>query len=245
MDLKTRGDAVDGDLTLGHVVAIAAVCWVVHSLYVSVRTKVHRRKLPAPSLAPGQVEMCQGQAFREICRRAAGPGPHVVMTDYFSERGWNRADVIGILAEPLKHKLIKVSGWQFGGYSVTRKGWAEYESKFIWTGGDGVHISSASGGFVVANVNSPRAVAHGGFGNQTNAGGIPHQRLIEALRADADTATSSDEAVRAREYADDLASAVDAQDPDRTARVLGRINALLSSATAAFALTRELLPPGP
>lgn len=68
--------------------------------------------------------------------------------------------------------------------------------------------------------------------------------MIDALRADADTATS-DEAVRAREYADDLASAVEAQDADRTARILGRINTLLSTATAAFTLTRELLPSGP
>ncbi|MGW3572170.1 hypothetical protein ACWDSL_51405 [Streptomyces sp. NPDC000941] len=43
---------------------------------------------------------------------------------------------------------------------------------------------------------------------------------------------------------DDLASATDAQDADRTSRILGRINALLSTATAAFTLTRGLLPPG-
>ncbi|MGW8888863.1 hypothetical protein [Streptomyces sp. NPDC055749] len=165
------------------------------------------------------------------------------MADYFIERGWNRADAMRILDEPLKHKLIKVKGWRFGAYGVTRKGWAEYESKFLWTGDGGVHISSATGGFVVANVNSAQAVAHGGFGNRTNAADIPHQRLIDALQADAGTATP-DEAVRAREYADDLASAVDAQDADKTARILGRINALLSTATAAFALTRELLPPG-
>ncbi|MGW3660059.1 hypothetical protein ACWD6R_32435, partial [Streptomyces sp. NPDC005151] len=71
----------------------------------------------------------------------------------------------------------------------------------------------------------------------------PHQRLIDALRTGAGTAMP-DEAVRAREYADDLASAVDTQDADRTTRILGRINALLSTASAAFTLTRELLPPG-
>ncbi|WP_223778181.1 hypothetical protein [Streptomyces sp. 135] len=120
----------------------------------------------------------------------------MAMTDYFAERGWNRADVLRILAEPLEHKLIKVKGWRFGG-----------------------------------------------CGNRTNAPDIPHQRLTEALRTDAESATP-DEAVRAREYADDLAAAVDSQDADRTARVLGRINTLLSTATAAFTLTRELLPPG-
>ncbi|MGA4845346.1 hypothetical protein ACOBQB_03345 [Streptomyces sp. G5(2025)] len=229
--------------TLAPVVLIALLCWFVHSLFVWTREIAHRRGLPAPSLAPGQLEACQGQAFREICRRAANPGLRVEMTDYFAERAWNRADAMRILAEPLKHKLIKVRGWRFGSYSVTRKGWADYESKFIWTGGEGVHISSTSGGFVVANVNSPHAMAHGGYGNRANAPDVPHQRLTEALRADADSARP-EEAVRAREYADDLASAVDAQDADRTARVLARINTLLSSATAAFTLTRELLPPG-
>lgn len=228
---------------LAPVVLIALLCWSVYALFVWIRDVAHRRHLPAPSLVPGQLEAFQGQAFREICRRAANPGVHVGMTDYFAERGWNRADVLRILAEPLKHKLIKVKGWRFGGYCVTRKGWADYESKFIWTGGEGVHISSSSGGFVVANVNSPHALAHGGYGNRTNAPDIPHQRLTEALRTDAESATP-DEAVRAREYADDLAAAVDSQDADRTARVLGRINTLLSTATAAFTLTRELLPPG-
>lgn len=229
--------------TPGQLVVIALLCWLIYALFVWIRGAVHRWRLPGPSLAPGQLEMCQGQAFREICRRAANPGRRVVMTDYFAARGWNRADVMRILAEPLKHKLIKVRGWRFGGYSVTHKGWSEYESKFIWTGGEGVHISSASGGFLVANVNSPHAVAHGGYGNRANAPDIPHQQLIAALRQDADTATP-DEAVRAREYADDLASAADAQDADRTSRILGRINALLSTATAAFTLTRGLLPPG-
>ncbi|MBI0377937.1 hypothetical protein JBE27_17050, partial [Streptomyces albiflaviniger] len=130
-----------------------------------------------------------------------------------------------------------------GSYSVTYKGWAEYGDKFIWTGGEGVHISTGPGGFVVANVNSHHSVAHGGYGNRANAPEVPYQQLIDALRADADTATP-DEAVRAREYADDLATAVDAQDVDRTARVLERINALLSTATAAFTLARGLLPSG-
>jgi hypothetical protein len=151
----------------------------------------------------------------------------------------------GRQAHPVRaaqHKLIKVKGWRFGGYRVTRKGWSEYERKFIWTGGEGVHISSTTGGFVVANVNSPQAVAHGGYGNRRNASDIPHQQLIDALRADAGAATS-DEGVRAREYAGDLAAAVDAQDTDRTTSILGRINALLSTATTAFTCTREPLPP--
>lgn len=225
------------------LVVIALLCWLIYALFVWIRGIVHRRRLPEPSVAPGQLEMYQGQAFREICRRAANPGRRVMMTDYFAQRGWNRADAMRILAEPLKHKLIDVEGWRFGSYSVTYKGWTEYEGKFIWTGGEGVHISTGPGGFVVANVNSHHSVVHGGYGNRANAPDIPHQQLIDALRTDADTATS-DEAVRAREYADDLAAAVDAQDADRTARILGRINALLSTATAAFTLARGLLPPG-
>ncbi|WNE96188.1 hypothetical protein PS467_12990 [Streptomyces luomodiensis] len=225
------------------LIVAALLCWLIYTLFVWIRGVVHRRGLPEPSVAPGQLEIYQGQAFREMCRRAAYPGRRVMMTDYFAERGWNRADVMRILAELLKHKLIAVEGWRFGSYSVTHKGWAEYEGKLIWTGGEGVHISTGPGGFVVANVNSHHSVAHGGYGNRANAPDVPHQQLIDALRTDAETATS-DEAVRAREYADDLAAAVDAQDADRTARVLERINALLSTATAAFTLARGLLPSG-
>ncbi len=229
------------ELTTGHVVVIGLLCWAVYGLFVWMRRVVHRWRLPEPLLPPEQLERCQGQAFREICRRAAHPGTRVVMTDYFAERGWNRGDVMRILAEPLKHDLIKVKGWRFGGYGVTRKGWTEYQRRFIWMGGgEEVHITS-QGGVFVAVVNSPHAVAHGGYGNHAHAPEIPYRRLIGALRADADTATS-DEAVRAREYAEDLASAVEVQDADATSRVLGRINALLSTATAAFTLTRELLP---
>ncbi|WP_086823564.1 hypothetical protein [Streptomyces sp. NRRL B-24572] len=230
------------DSSLVPVAVIALLCWAVYGLFVWVRGVAHRWRLPQPSIAPGQLEAYQGQAFREICRRAKSPGTRVVMTAYFAEQGWNRADARLILAEPLKHKLIKVMGLRFGRYEVTRKGWTEYETKFIWTGGEGVNISAASGGFLVANVNSPQAIAHGGHNNRTNASDIPHQRLIDALRTDA-AAAPTDEAVRAREYADDLDSAVAAQDADRTTRILGRINALLATATAAFTLTRELLPP--
>ncbi|WUH92041.1 hypothetical protein OG900_19265 [Streptomyces sp. NBC_00433] len=230
------------DVTPALAVVIALLCWAVYGLFTWIRGITHRWRLPAPSIAPGRLEKYQGQAFREVCRRAKSPGMHVAMADYFAERDWNRADAMRILAEPLKHRLIKVKGWRFGGYGVTRKGWTEYERRFIWTGGEGVHISSSTGGFVVANVNSPHAVAHGGYGNRTNTPDIPHQQLIDALRADAAAATP-DESVRAQEYADDLASAVDAQDTDRTTRVLGRINALLATATAAFSLTRQLLPP--
>jgi hypothetical protein len=67
--------------------------------------------------------------------------------------------------------------------------------------------------------------------------------VINALREDARSA-DPDEAVRAQEYADDLTEAVQTENSDRTDRILGRINALLATATAAFSLTRDLLPPG-
>ncbi|MEU8761967.1 hypothetical protein [Streptomyces sp. NPDC048659] len=231
-------------MTIEGVVLIVLAVWALRALFVWTRGRVHRWRLPEPSLAPGRLEMSQGLAFRAVCRLARNPGPPVNMRYYFIEQDWNRADAMLVLSEALKHDLIRVRGWRFGSYSVTRKGWAEYQSKFIWTGGEGVNISSSSGGFVVANVGGHGSVVHGGYGNQTNVGAqVSHQQLIEALRADAETATP-DEAVRAREYADDLASAVEGQDQDRTARVLGRINTLLTTASAAFTLTRQFLPPG-
>jgi hypothetical protein len=86
---------------LVRVVVIAFLCWMIYEISVGIRGAVHRWRLPEPSLPPGQLEMCQGQAFREICRRSASPGPQVMMTDYFAERGWNRADAKRILSEPL------------------------------------------------------------------------------------------------------------------------------------------------
>ncbi len=88
------------------LVVIALICWLIYALFVWIRGVVHRRGLPELSVAPGQLEIYQGQAFREMCRRAANPGRRVMMTDYFAERGWNRADVMRILAELLKHKMI-------------------------------------------------------------------------------------------------------------------------------------------
>ncbi|EDX20295.1 MULTISPECIES: hypothetical protein [Streptomyces] len=132
---------------------------------------------------------------------------------------------------------------RFGVYSVTRKGFDEYQKNFMWSGrGDEVNISASAGGFVVANFNSPHAVAHGGTGNRGDRHDVSHRQLIDALRTDARSAEPA-EAVRAQEYAEDLASAVEAQDSDRMERVLARIDALLSTAAAGFALTMALLFP--
>lgn len=149
-----------------------------------------------------------------------------------------------MLGEPVRLGLVKLRGRRFGRYSVTKKGFTEYRQNFMWSGGgDGVNISASQGGFVVANVNSAHAVAHGGIGNRGDRHDVSHRQLIDALRTDALRAEPA-EAVRVQEYADDLASAVGAQDSDRTERVLARINTLLSTASAAFALTRSLLSPG-
>ncbi|GGO46393.1 hypothetical protein GCM10012287_16590 [Streptomyces daqingensis] len=72
---------------------------------------------------------------------------------------------------------------------------------------------------------------------------VSQQKLVEALKEDARSA-EPEEAVRAREYAEDLEEAVRTESPARADRILGRINTLLSSATSAFSLTRDLLPPG-
>ncbi|MGP3927259.1 hypothetical protein [Streptomyces sp. 8N616] len=230
---------------VGTLIAIIVLCMVLHGLFVGIRSKHHRRRLPHPSITPAQAAACQNQVFREICRRSKGPGWRAVrMADYFTDQGWNRADAMLILAEPLKHGLIKTYGWRFGMYGPTRTGWDEYRKNFMWAGGsEAVHISARSGGFIVANVNSPHAVAQGGHGNSADVRNVSHRQLIDALREDARSA-NPDEAVRAQEYADDLAEAVQTENPARADRILGRINALLTSANSAFALTRDLLPPG-
>ncbi|MER6098101.1 hypothetical protein ABT154_20025 [Streptomyces sp. NPDC001728] len=150
-----------------------------------------------------------------------------------------------MFAEPVKHGMVKPRGLGFGRYSVTRKGFTEYQRNFMWTGAgsDGGTSPPSAGGFAVANVNSQQAIAHGGIGNRADQHDVSHHQLIDALRTDARGAEPA-EAVRAQEYADDPASAVDAQDSDRTEAVLTRINSLLSTAGAAFALTRSLLSPG-
>ncbi|MET9591879.1 hypothetical protein ABZY45_12990 [Streptomyces sp. NPDC006516] len=72
---------------------------------------------------------------------------------------------------------------------------------------------------------------------------VSHRHLVEALRTDARVAEPA-EAGRAQEYADDLAEAVQEENPARIDRVPGRVNALLATAASAFSLTRGLLPPG-
>jgi hypothetical protein len=218
---------------------------VLHQLFLRIRSWHHRWRLPFPSLTAVQAAAFQNQVFREICRRSKGPHWQAVrMADYFTDQGWNRADAMLILAEPLKHGLIKTHGWQFGIYGPTRTGWLEYRKNFMWAGGsEAVHISSSSGGFIVANVNSPHAVAQGGHGNSADVRDVSHRQLIDALREDARSA-HPDESVRAQEYADDLAEAVQTESPARADRILGRINTLLASASSAFTLTKDLLPPG-
>ncbi|MFF1743588.1 hypothetical protein [Streptomyces mirabilis] len=166
------------------------------------------------------------------------------MADYFTDQGWNRADAMLILAEPLKHGLIKTYGWRFGTYGPTRTGWDEYRKNFMWQEGGGtVNISASGEGFVVANIDSHHAVAQGGDRNRADVRDVSHRQLVDALREDARSA-EPDEAVRAQEYADDLAEAVQTESQARTDRILGRINSLLAAASSAFALTRDLLPPG-
>lgn len=224
-------------------VVVCLLALLVYSFFVWSRGVLHRFRLPPPTLAPGRPDVLQKEAFREICRLSQGPGDQVSMADYFARQGWNRADAMLVMAEPVKHRLVRVRGWRFGQYGVTKQGWAEYQRNFMWTGGsEGMHISAKDGSFIVANVNSAHAVAHGGVGNQVGRSEISHRQLVDALRTDADSATP-EESVRAREYADDLAEAVQSDNSDRTDRILGRINQLLTTAGSAFSLTRALLRP--
>ncbi|MGP3974345.1 hypothetical protein ACTWQF_10030 [Streptomyces sp. 8N114] len=235
----------EGVLVLLTLILVAILCIVLRELFVVVRNKRHIRRLPPPSITLAQAAAYQNQVFQEICRRSTGPSWRgVCMADYFMDHGWNRAGTMLILAEPLKHRLIKTCGWKFGIYGPTRTGWDEYRKNFMWAGGsEAVHISASSGGFIVANVSSPHAVAQAGHGNTADVHAVSHRQLFDALREDARSA-DPDEAVRAQEYADDLTEAVQTENPHRTDRILARINALLTSARSAFALTRDLLPPG-
>ncbi|MFI5774734.1 hypothetical protein ACIA74_41030 [Streptomyces sp. NPDC051658] len=107
-----------------------------------------------------------------------------------------------------------------------------------------MHITASAGGFAAVNVNSPHGVTqNSGRDSSADLSGISYHRLATALRADSESA-QPEEAVRAREYAEDLTDAAGAQDTDRGNRVLGRVNALLTTASSAFILTRNLLPPG-
>ncbi|WP_330237644.1 hypothetical protein [Streptomyces sp. NBC_00525] len=217
-----------------------------YAAYAKLRTTLHRWKLPAPSISPAQLNLYQKQAFQEICRRSPSLGTRVRMGPYFDERQWNRADAMLVLAEPVKHKLVRIDGWRFGSYALTRKGWREYRKNFMWTGsgGDSMHITASEGGFAAVNINSPHGVAQSsGRDSTADLSGITYHQLATALKADAEGAPP-EEAVRAREYAEDLTDAAGAQDADRANRILGRVNALLGTATSAFSLTRSLLPPG-
>ncbi|MFJ2899154.1 hypothetical protein ACIO87_30295 [Streptomyces sp. NPDC087218] len=107
-----------------------------------------------------------------------------------------------------------------------------------------MHITASEGYSAAVNVNSSDGVAqNSGRDSRADLSSISYHELATALRADSEGARP-EEAVRAREYAEGLTGAADAQDTDRANRVLGRVNALLSSASSAFTLTRNLLPPG-
>ncbi|MEU9194889.1 hypothetical protein [Streptomyces hundungensis] len=88
------------------------------------------------------------------------------------------------------------------------------------------------------NIKSNGAAAQTGHSNEANLRYVAYQRVVEALRTDA-LATEGLEAAAAQNNADDLEEAAAAQDRPRIDRVLGRINSLLSTASSAFALTRE------
>ncbi|WP_206308193.1 hypothetical protein [Streptomyces sp. A1277] len=228
------------------IVVFALCAAAAYGLFLKLRTVHHTRKLPEPSISMGRLDIYQKQALQEICRTSRSLGVPVRLGPYFEERNWNRAEALLVLAEPVKHKLVRIEGWRFGSYALTRKGWREYRKHFMWTGSidESMHITASAGGFAAVNVNSPHGVAQSsGRDSSADLSGISYHQLATALRADSESA-QPEEAVRAREYAEDLTDAAGAQDTDRADRVLARVNALLATASSAFALTRDLLPHG-
>ncbi|WP_331748824.1 MULTISPECIES: hypothetical protein [unclassified Streptomyces] len=228
------------------IVVLTLYILAAYGLFLKTRTVLHAWRLPDPSINMDRLDVYQKQAFQEICRRSPSLGTRVRLAPYFDERQWNRADALVVLAEPVKHKLVRIEGWKFGSYALTRKGWREYRKHFMWTGisDESMHITASDGGLASVNVNSPHGVAQSsGRDSSANLSSISYHQLATALRADSESALP-EEAVRAREYAEDLTDAAGAQDTDRANRVLGRINALLTTASSAFNLTRDLLPPG-
>lgn len=228
------------------MVVLALCAAVAYGLFLKARTVLHSWRLPPLSIGTDRLDVYQKQAFQEICRRSPSLGTRVRLAPYFDERHWNRADALLVLAEPVKHGLVRVEGWKFGSYALTRKGWREYRKHFMWTGirDESMHITASEGGFAAVNVNSPHGVAQSsGRDSSATLSDISYHQLAAALRADSEAA-QPEEAVRAREYAEDLTDAAGAQDTDRATRVLGRVNALLNTASSAFTLTRNLLPPG-
>lgn len=223
------------------VITLVLLVLVTYGCFRAARNWFYHWRLPPSTILRSQVEHLEKVAFREICRMAKGPVSDVDMRGYFDEQGWNRGDVALILAEPLKHKLISVRGWSRSVYFPTRRGWSEYRKRFMMA--DSVNITASAGGFVAANINSAHAVAQSGYGHQADRHDVSHRHLVEALRTDARAAEPA-EAVRAHEYADDLAEAVQEENPARVDRILGRVNSLLATAASAFSLTRGLLPPG-
>lgn len=228
------------------IVVLALCALAVYGLFLKARAVLHAWRLPALSINMDRLDIYQKQAFQEICRRSPSLGTRVRLAPYFDEQQWNRADALLVLAEPVKHRLVRIEGWKFGSYALTRKGWLEYRKHFMWTGisDESMHITASEGGLAAVNVNSPHGVAQSsGRDSSADLSGISYHQLASALMADSESAPP-EEAVRAREYAEDLTDAAGSQDTDRASRVLGRVNTFLATASSAFNLTRNLLPPG-
>ncbi|MEU8463716.1 hypothetical protein [Streptomyces sp. NPDC029003] len=102
------------------------------------------------------------------------------------------------------------------------------------------HIWASEGSFVGGiNIKSSGATAQAGSLNSASTHVSVYKRVAESLRADAENANRL-EADVARNYADDLTGAIGAQDQSRIDQVIGRIRGLISTATSAFSLTREI-----
>ncbi|WP_405944303.1 hypothetical protein [Streptomyces sp. NBC_00932] len=197
------------------------------------------RRCPALSVRPQDVPQLAREAFGFICRCASGPDGPVDMSRYFEVRGWNEQDIRSIF-ESLCPVLVKRHSLFSRWYMPTERGLNVYGSSVMSEPSEQVNIWASGGGVVGGiNIKSGGATAQVGSLNAASSQFATHQRVVEALRADAEGAEGL-EADVAVAFADDLAEAVNAQDAGRVDQVLDRVRGLISTASSAFSLTREI-----
>lgn len=225
---------------VGLIGGLIGFAWFMKWWQLSERRR-YLESLPAPTLHESDVRRLALEVFEEICARADSVESHVSMKRYFTERGWNRADVLLITEEPChRRKLIKERFFP-NHYSPTELGLQTYARGFVSDSRGDVYISADNGGIVAGvNANSPSSNAQTGNLNHTNQTGTPLDQLIEALRRDAQNANQV-ERMAADQCADSLEEAAAAQDATRIDRAIGRVKELIAIASSGFTLTRELI----
>ncbi|WUX99189.1 hypothetical protein OG428_22975 [Streptomyces sp. NBC_01422] len=197
------------------------------------------RRLPALSVPQQDIPKLAREAFEVICRSSSGPNQPVNMSQYFKAQRWNERDIRCIF-DPISPVLVKQHGLFTRTYMPTERGLDVYGRIVMSESAERVNIWASEGSFVGGiNIKSSGATAQAGSLNSAFTQVSIYQRVAESLRADAENANTL-EADVACNYADDLTEAIGAQDQSRIDQVLGRINGLITTATSAFSLTREV-----